>query len=727
MKIDKVHLYNFSSYVGDNTIDLCTSKGKNVVLIGGNNGAGKTSLFTAIKLALYGPQCFKYQDKNHHYFARIRELINHDAFLSDKVKSYVELDLNIPTERMYSSYIVHREWVVVDKHIEESFCVYQEGKLLDSKDVDFFQNYLYAIIPPNLFDFFFFDGEEVGEFFSTGVYNRYIKNAVLTLSGYDTFSLIEKFCGSFIASEADNDAYDKAKVVAEEATKDCVYTETQISKLVTQIEDLKKTISADENEREALEHRFINSGGLSAAEQEKLVAEIAKLDLIKSEKNKAIRDFAETLMPLYITRNLAEQVYKQLNDERTVQEYQAVLSLLSPEVLSEIVQALPNQSASNGNLVDALSRGIAEHLAPEVDMASFQNIHGLSRDQESQVIAAITQIKSFNKGTIIQDCKEKSKAVKQYDKKSKQLKESLPDVDAAEYFAKISHLSKRIEEYKESLVRAELELETSEQKLLEQQALKERSRKALQALATNKTAYMYTERIERIMNHMIHSVTQEKFKQVEALTIEKFNSIIRKENFVQLFELDEEFNISLYKRQAYTLKEMVSLVKHGGTDALELRLGNAGISKLLEELQLENVTELRRTLSNSVDESQLSLLDDRSFNLYNRIELNQLSRGEKQVFVLSLYWAIIKSSNQSVPFIIDTPFARIDTEHRERIAKLFFPEVSDQVIILSTDEEVVGEYYEALKPKIAKEYLLDYIPTSSKTVIQTGYFDEAVQ
>ena len=112
------------------------------------------------------------------------------------------------TERMYSSYIVHREWVVVDKHIEESFCVYQEGKLLDSKDVDFFQNYLYAIIPPNLFDFFFFDGEEVGEFFSTGVYNRYIKNAVLTLSGYDTFSLIEKFCGSFIASEADNDAYD---------------------------------------------------------------------------------------------------------------------------------------------------------------------------------------------------------------------------------------------------------------------------------------------------------------------------------------------------------------------------------------------------------------------------------------------------------------------------------------------------------------------------------------
>ena len=62
MKINRVTLYNFSSYVGENTIALDTHGVQNIILIGGNNGAGKTSFFTAIKLALYGPQCFRFQD-----------------------------------------------------------------------------------------------------------------------------------------------------------------------------------------------------------------------------------------------------------------------------------------------------------------------------------------------------------------------------------------------------------------------------------------------------------------------------------------------------------------------------------------------------------------------------------------------------------------------------------------------------------------------------------------
>ena len=47
-------LYNFNSYEGMNEFDFTSNdSSKNIILIGGKNGAGKTSLFTAIKIALY--------------------------------------------------------------------------------------------------------------------------------------------------------------------------------------------------------------------------------------------------------------------------------------------------------------------------------------------------------------------------------------------------------------------------------------------------------------------------------------------------------------------------------------------------------------------------------------------------------------------------------------------------------------------------------------------------
>ena len=727
MKINQVHLYNFSSYVGDNLIDLRTTPDKNVILIGGNNGAGKTSLFTAIKLALYGPQCFKFQDKNHHYFGRIKELINHDAFLSDEVKSFVELELYLPSERVRANYTIHREWTIDNKRIVESYRVFQNGNPLNDKDLDFFQNYLFTIIPPNLFDFFFFDGEEVGEFFSSGTYNRYIKNAVLTLSGYDTFSIIAKFCGSFIATEEDNAAYEQAAKLAREADSNYAYSKTQISELKTQIEDLKKTISKDENEREALEQKFTRSGGLSEKERRNLESDLARLDNVKSEKSKIIRGFVEGLMPLFISKELALRVYNQLQAERSVQEYHAVLSLLSTEALTEIIRELPAQQVPDEVLVKTLSKGISEHIKPDIDLSAFRVIHDMSRDQESQVIAAISQLNNLNTNQLVKDCNEKALATRQYDKEAKKLREALPEVDAAAYFARMSQLSKQIEEYKESLARAEVQLENAEQTCEQHAALKERTRKALQVLSKNQTAYAFTEKIGHIMDRMIQSVTREKFKQVEQLTIEKFSSIIRKENYVQLFELDEDFNINLYKKQTYSVKELSAIVKHGGMDSLEKRLGTAGIQKVLANMDLRSTLELKNILEHYGDEGQMSLVDDHPLDLYNRIELSQLSKGEKQVFILSLYWAIIKSSNQTVPFIIDTPFARIDTEHRERIVEAFFPEISEQVVILSTDEELVGDYYTALKPKISAEYLLDYAPSSSRTVIRPGYFRGVAQ
>ena len=72
MKITKLKLNNFSSYEGTNIFDFATSKNKTIVLIGGQNGAGKTSIFDAIKIALYGPLAFGYTGANSFYSKKIK-------------------------------------------------------------------------------------------------------------------------------------------------------------------------------------------------------------------------------------------------------------------------------------------------------------------------------------------------------------------------------------------------------------------------------------------------------------------------------------------------------------------------------------------------------------------------------------------------------------------------------------------------------------------------------
>ena len=722
MKINRVTLYNFSSYVGKNTIALDTHDEQNIILIGGNNGAGKTSFFTAIKLALYGPQCFRFQGKNNRYTARIKELINHDAFLSDNVKAYVEVEIDLPTDRVHTLYTIRREWSFIEKRLQESYSVYKDQQLLADKNLDFFQNYLFSVIPPNLFDFFFFDGEEIGDFFATGNYSNYIKNAVLTLSGYDTFNIIQKFCDSYIGEEEGNEDYDEvAKLLEQEEANLSAYT-TRSTDLESQKQQLAAQLLSAQEEKESLDHQFERSGGLTAQEQERLEAQRATQDRVKGDKAKRIREFVESMMPLYITKDLAAVAYKQLQDEQVVRQYHTICDLLDVQTIQDVLE---QQSICNvaqvPALAQAISNGIAEKVLPAFSLESFTSIHDLSQEQESQVVSDIIRTQHFAEAEapqLIKAIADKKKASQKYEEISKRIREALPSVDAAAYFERVKFLTERIAAYEDSLETLDNQIAELEATIADQKALVERLRKALLAKAKDRTAHEFTSRISQVMQRMISDVTQEKFHQIESLALE----IIRKENFVQLIELDDNFNVNLYKKQTYITRELLLLANNIGLDALEKRLGSAGLREAAHLLTNDSIDDLRRYFSGKIVSDQISFQDDVELPLYNRVELNQLSKGEKQVFILSLYWAIIKTSNQSVPFIIDTPFARIDTEHREQISAVFFPNISGQVIILSTDEEVVGSYRAIIQPHIAHEYLLEYNVEQGCTSVKPGYF-----
>ncbi|MFV0516389.1 MAG: DNA sulfur modification protein DndD [Aminipila sp.] len=99
-----------------------------------------------------------------------------------------------------------------------------------------------------------------------------------------------------------------------------------------------------------------------------------------------------------------------------------------------------------------------------------------------------------------------------------------------------------------------------------------------------------------------------------------------------------------------------------------------------------------------------------------------LSAGEKQLMVISLLWALAICSKKKLPVIIDTPLSRMDSVHRVALIKTYFPNASDQTIILSTDSEIDQHYYEIMKDTVGDKFTLVYDDELKCSKIKKGYF-----
>ncbi len=99
-----------------------------------------------------------------------------------------------------------------------------------------------------------------------------------------------------------------------------------------------------------------------------------------------------------------------------------------------------------------------------------------------------------------------------------------------------------------------------------------------------------------------------------------------------------------------------------------------------------------------------------------------LSAGEKQLMVISLLWALGLCSEKKLPVIIDTPLSRMDSNHRVALITTYFPQASDQTIILSTDSEIDRHYYEIMKENVGDEFTLVYDDEKKCSTIRKGYF-----
>ncbi|NWO02096.1 MAG: DNA sulfur modification protein DndD [Idiomarinaceae bacterium] len=118
------------------------------------------------------------------------------------------------------------------------------------------------------------------------------------------------------------------------------------------------------------------------------------------------------------------------------------------------------------------------------------------------------------------------------------------------------------------------------------------------------------------------------------------------------------------------------------------------------------------------DNFQLSLLDCNG----SPLSPSRLSAGERQLLAISILWGLAEASGKEIPTVIDTPLGRLDGKHRSNLINNYFPKASSQVILLSTDEEITGQYYDELRPAVCREYNISYDEHKQTSTFTEGYF-----
>ncbi|WP_085524479.1 DNA sulfur modification protein DndD [Tuberibacillus sp. Marseille-P3662] len=151
--------------------------------------------------------------------------------------------------------------------------------------------------------------------------------------------------------------------------------------------------------------------------------------------------------------------------------------------------------------------------------------------------------------------------------------------------------------------------------------------------------------------------------------------------------------------------------------------------KKLQEVESEAIRMLKQLMrkSNYITSIKIEPVDF-DITLYDinqeLIKMGNLSAGEKEILLLSLIWAMFKSSGRRVPFIFDTLLGRLDQTHKSSVLSELIPSCGEQVLILSTDTEIDQEHYKTLKPYLAHEYTLNFDSVSQEVNIESEYFME---
>ncbi len=664
MKIKKIHVENYKTYKLLD-LDLEVTDDRPIILIGGGNGCGKTTLFDAIYHALYGLKIKDARQFEELFNAGVKNesgLLNKHIILEVTFSGMV-----LSQEQQYKQ---KRAYMLADNKILESVTLNMGGNQFNygsgtpqsqkSQSEEIVNKIIAANLPAELSNYFLFDAMKTSELVKEEQINKLIMKNINSVMGFNKYAQLRKVSETMLAEK-------KSERMANDKIRE------EYSQLTTQKQDLEKKIDELKDEYAA---------AINYANEHK-----EQYDHLKEGKN------ADD-----ITRDQMRKIEQSL--ETTVRqetEYRQDIDNLAKDLETKVIFLK-----------------LASQLKTEVDV--ILHTKDEAKNKRANILSD-EQIESFTRN-LVRMIEERYFTSYKIDVLSliNELKRQQEDGDGVEDkydFLTTDEVTQLDKLVNTAIVNPLTELDEKRIRLNQEIHEMSRQREHLKEYqqALNGSDYTIIE---------LYEANNKKIQELK-------DDIERKENEVK--ELGKKIATYDYDMpqipdpQYDMLCKLPDFFKALSTKLLKAK--KASIERMMRDQLNINLIVYAGFIGRvelSADDS-----DEISFKIFhknnNEIYLSQLNAGAKQTVMQVLLKVLYNLGDYEPPVMIDTVMGVLDKESREVILERYFPDLAHQTILLSTDTEITAEHdFDKIQAYVSKTYTLHRDKENQCTTISEDYF-----
>lgn len=327
MILDGITLTDFGLYAGRQQIHLTPpSPEKPVILFGGLNGGGKTTLLDALQLCLFGAHAKTSNRGRLGYTEYLSRCIHNHAAVNS---ASIQLSFRHNAQGSEDRYTIKRSWKRRNGRCIEEFKVLRNDRLAPALA----ENWAFQVeelMPANIAHLFLFDGEQIERYASSEDSAALVGTAVQNLLGLDLVDQLDKDLRVFVRRKKSEQLDDQARAKVADAEAELRSLRTRLERAKQERASLRThRIERHQREAQAIDEEFRRIGGHLFEQREDIDARLADAELARTESAEALRDLASGSLPLLLVVDLLKSASVRDKDDQDIVQARQLLDLLS--------------------------------------------------------------------------------------------------------------------------------------------------------------------------------------------------------------------------------------------------------------------------------------------------------------------------------------------------------------------------------------------------------------